>query len=106
MQGSTCASVRPLSEYLAEVTDPRRKQGCRHPLVAILSMAVAGILCGYRTYPAIAEWGRLHGGDLTKALGFTRAKTPSASTLCRVLSRLDRQVLEERLALWAQAAMA
>jgi hypothetical protein len=105
MEGSTCAPVRPLAEFLAKVEDPRRKQGVRHPLSAILSMAVAAMLCGYRTYPAIAEWGRVYGGDLVKALGFTREKTPSASTLFRLLSRLDRGQLEEQLGAWAQQAM-
>jgi hypothetical protein len=87
---------------LGTVTDPRRKQGVRHPLEAILSLVVAAMLCGYRTYPAIAQWGRLYGGELTQALGFTREKTPSASTLFRLLSRLDRLQLEQKLGEWAQ----
>ncbi len=98
-------SFRPVSEVLGEVRDPRRKQGLRHPLRAMLSLAVAAMLCGYRTYPAIAEWGRLYGGALTQALGFKGEKTPSASTLFRLLSRLDRGPLEQKLGEWMQEVL-
>lgn len=102
---SPAGSFRPLREALAEVKDPRRAQGLRHPLVAILSMACAAMLCGCRTYPAIAQWGRLHGGEMAKALGFTREKTPAVSSLFEVLSRLDREQLEERLGAWTQEVL-
>jgi len=46
MEDSACVSARPLAAFPAEVKDPRRKQGLRHPLSAILSMAVAAMLCG------------------------------------------------------------
>ncbi|MBI4491804.1 MAG: transposase family protein [Chloroflexi bacterium] len=49
---------RPLMEVLREVPEVRGRQGRRHPLLAILAMACAAMLCGYRTYGAIAEWGR------------------------------------------------
>src|SRR5512138_642195 len=98
-------AFRPLSEVLAEVPDPRRAQGRRHRLGAILSMTCAAMLCGCRTYGAIAEWGRLHGGELSVALGFTRQKTPAASTLFAVLSRLDRQELERTLGAWAEEVL-
>jgi len=100
------SSVRPLRDVFGEIADPRRGQGRRHPLSAMLCLAVAAILCGCRSYPAIAEWGRLHGGELTKALGFTREKTPSASTLFRLLSRLDRRQLEQKLGDWTQEVLA
>ena len=99
-------SFRALREALSEVEDPRRAQGRRHPLVAILSMACAAMLCGCRTYGAIAERGRLHSGELTQALGFTRAKTPAVSTLFAVLSRTYRQQLEGVLSEWTQQVAA
>jgi hypothetical protein len=41
---------------LATIHDPRRACGRRHPLVAILAMAAAGVLAGARSMAAIAEW--------------------------------------------------
>ena len=59
---------RPLIEVLAEVPDFRRARGKRHPLAAILALACVAILCGYRSYGAMADWGRNYGRKLVKAI--------------------------------------
>ncbi|HEX8090474.1 MAG TPA: transposase family protein [Blastocatellia bacterium] len=69
-----------LVEVLADVPDFRQSRGKRHPLAAILCLAVAAMLCGYKCYSAMAEWRRNYGQDLAKALGFTHKKTPCAAT--------------------------
>jgi len=83
-----------LSEALAQVQDLRKARGKRHPLAAILALAVAATLCGAQGYGAMAEWGRDHGDQLARALGFTREKTPCAGTLHYLFARLDRMTLE------------
>jgi hypothetical protein len=95
-----------LIEALAQVEDPRKARGKRHPLTAILALAVAATLCGAQGYGAIAEWGRDHGAELARALGFTREKTPCAGALHYLFRRLDRQALERVLATWAEAVLA
>lgn len=94
--------TKPLLEYLAQVQDSRGKQGRRYSLVAILGLACAAIMCGYRSYSAIAEWGLNYGLSLARALGF-RDRLPCASTLHYVLLRLEWDQLEEQLSLWAEA---
>jgi predicted transposase YbfD/YdcC len=94
-----------LVDVLADLPDFRQSRGKRHPLAAILSLAVAAILCGYKSYSAIAEWGRLYGQELARALGFTHSKTPCAATLHNVLRHLDKDLLEAKLATWAQAVL-
>ena len=73
-----CAAepIPSLMEYLAVVPDPRRPQGTRHPLPAVLALVCCALLCGERYLQAIAEWGRNHSAELIQALGFTRPKTP------------------------------
>lgn len=97
---------RPLIEVLSEVPDFRKERGKRHPLTAILAMACAAMLCGYRGYVSIAEWGRNYGPELAHAIGFTRDKTPCAGTLHTVLRNLDREKLEAKLGEWAESIMA
>jgi hypothetical protein len=94
-----------LLEALATVEDPRKLRGRRHPLSAILALAVAATLCGCESYQAIAEWGRNHGSVMAGALGFTRAKTPCAATFCNLFRRLDRQGFEQVLSRWAEQVL-
>ena len=92
-----------LREALASVPDPRRPQGRRHPLAAILALAVCAMLGDCRRRYAIAQWGRDH-PELPQALGFTRAQTPCVATLHHVFRRLAGAAFEDALTRWALAA--
>ena len=96
----TKTKSRHLIAILAQVPDPRNAKGKRHPLGAILGLAVIAMMCGYKSYSAIAEWGRTYASDLVKALGFTRAKTPCAATLHNLFKKLDIAQLEAVLSQW------
>ena len=91
---------RDLLEILSQVPDPRKAKGKRHPLRAILGLAVLAIMCGYRSYSTIAEWGRTYSPTLVKALGFTHANTPCAATLHNLFKRLNIAKLEQVLTQW------
>jgi len=96
--------ARSLIEVFAEIPDFRSPHGKRHPLAAILALACSAMLCGYRSYTAIAEWGHHYGEHLVRALGFTR-RSPCAATLHTVLRRVDREILEAQLGAWAEALL-
>ena len=102
------AAVRPLIEALREVPEVRSAHGRRHPLGAMLGLACAALLCGARTYEAIADWGWGRNDDaaLLRALGFTHPKTPCAATLFLLFRRLDRARLEAVLGAWAEQVLA
>ena len=70
-----------LLQALAQIPDPRAARGRRHPLAAILTLAVTAMLADARSLYAIAQWGRLQSAETVRALGFTRSKTPTVSTL-------------------------
>ena len=98
------AQPQPLIEVFAEIPDFRRPRGKRHPLPAILSLACCAMLCGYRSYSAIAEWGRNYGSRIAQALGFTH-NTPCAATLHTVFRHVDRDALEAKLGTWAEGVV-
>jgi hypothetical protein len=93
---------RSLLKVLASLPDPRSAHGRRHPLEAILGLAVCAMLCGARSLYAISQWGRDQGINVSYALGFTRERTPCVSTLHQVFSRLDRERFESVLGEWLQ----
>jgi hypothetical protein len=103
---------RPLWKVLEDVEDPRLPKGKRYSLVALLSLCCAGMLCGCRTYSAIAQWGRECDVELARTLGFSVVTTagierrPSAATLFFALRDLDRQALEVKLGQWMQEVLA
>jgi hypothetical protein len=58
------------------------------------------MLCGARSYSAIAEWGRNDGVWIAQALGFTHA-TPCAAMLHTVFRYVNRDECEMHLSAWA-----
>lgn len=98
--------ITPLVELFGEVPDFRQASGKRYPLSAILALACAAMLCGYRSYSAIAEWGRNYGQVLVKALGFANGKTPGASTFHWIFRHLDCVQFESKLTQWAEQVLA
>lgn len=95
-----------LIECIATLPDPRKARGKRHPLGAMVALAVAATLCGYRSYTAMAEWGRIYDADLSRALGFTREQTPCAATFFQLFRRLDRVALDACLGRWQALVLA
>ena len=89
-----------LREALDGVPDPRGRHGRRHPMGAILTLAVCAMMCGARSLYAISQWGRDHGPAMSRSLGFSRDQTPSVATLHRVFRRLDRDEFERILGEW------
>ena len=75
-----------LVEVLAELPDPRSPHGRIHPLSAVLSLVVLGLLSGRKSLAASPPViGRLYGTPLAHALGFRRGKTPTKSMLSELL---------------------
>ena len=70
-----------LLDMLAEVPDPRKEKGLRHPLKAMLGLTVIGLMSGQNSYTAIATWGT-HAAPTRKSLRVS----PPENALCRNIS--------------------
>lgn len=99
-----------LAEALAAVPDPRRPYGWRPqyppiPLVALLQVTVAAMLCGSIGQHAIAQWVRERAADdpeLLTALGLPAGRVPCVATFHRVFKALDVAAFEQALGAWLQ----
>jgi predicted transposase YbfD/YdcC len=90
---------------MVEIPDFRKAKGKRHPLSAILALSCVAILCGARSYSAIADWGRNYDRRFIKALGFTHKKTPCVATFHIIFKKIDIKLLEATLGKWAEGIM-
>jgi predicted transposase YbfD/YdcC len=98
----TVSDRRGLRETLAEVPDPRDPRGVRYPLASLLTVAVCAVLAGAVTFAAIADWMEdLSETDLV-LVGLTDGK-PVATTIWRLLTRVDSVALTSALASWLLA---
>ena len=95
----------PLLEVFADIPDVRSRRGIRHPLPSMLALACCAMLCGARSYSAIAEGGRNYGSRIAQALGFTHIP-PCAATLHLIFRRLDCAGFEAQLGAWAESVVA
>jgi hypothetical protein len=94
-----------LLDVLAQIPDPRGRRGIRHPLSAILSLAVVAMLTGVKSYAGIAQFGRDKGIAFAHALGFRRGKTPATSTFSELFRILDIDAFEAALSRWVASRL-
>ena len=93
-----------LPDFFAEIPDPRRGQGRRHPLPVVLAIAAAAVLCGMRGYKAIGLWAQ----DLSQQARARfrcryrnrRYAVPSRTVIREVLTRVDPDALDGALHRW------
>jgi len=97
----TAVPAGNLLAYLAQVPDPRGRQGRRHPLAAMLAAVVCAMLCGARGYSAIVQW--LHALPVPwwHRLGFTR-RPPKDHAFRDLLAAIPPEVFEAVVRTWAE----
>ena len=88
-----------LLAHLARIPDPRSRHGQRYPLAALLAAACAAILCGARSFAAIAQWARSQDLTLMHRLGFRR-RPPTAGAYRYLFLLLGAESLEAALGRW------
>lgn len=110
-------SLPSLAAALAAVPEHRHPRGFKahqppYPLVPLLLLLLAGLLCGRRGYAAVAEWAVACAQDhpvVLEALGLgadRRPRTPVAATLFRLVRDVDHVALQSALQGWVGAVAA
>jgi predicted transposase YbfD/YdcC len=94
-----CFTVTPasLAAAFASVPDPRRQASVMYPLPAVLTLAVAALLCAHTSVLAMAEWGAGQSAEFLRRLGFPAGRAPCQSTLHRLFRKLDGRALAAAL---------
>lgn len=92
-----------LFDLLRQVPDPRRAEGKRHPLPAVLSLLVLATMAGMRGLQGVVDFGRNLPPDVVAALGFTRSRTLAKSTLSEILRGIDIGAFESVVSRWLRA---
>src|ERR1700729_4331885 len=93
-----------LLSFLASIPDPRSRHGRQHPPSAILALVCCAIMCGAKSYTAIAQWARDQDIGLMHRLGFTR-KPPRMGGIRKVLIASNLMAFEDALNRWAESLL-
>jgi hypothetical protein len=94
------AVTTSLLDAFAQVDDPRKPRGIRHPFTSMLALAFLGLLCRQTDFASLQRWAADHWGVLKNALGFTRKKPPHATTISRALARFSLEQFRAAFAQW------
>ena len=99
-------TMQSLPSFFAEIPDPRRVQGRRHPLSTVLAIAAGANLCGMRGYKAISDWTKSLGPKVRERFRCRYEKdryvVPSEPTIRDVLIRINPAHLDRALQRWNQ----
>jgi predicted transposase YbfD/YdcC len=88
-----------LLDLLAQVPDPRKRRGRRHPLAALLAVGIAAVIAGSRSFAAIGQWAADAGPEVLAALGAARGPAEE-STFRRAFALVSADVLDGVLGAW------
>ena len=102
----TSKQMENLLLRLWRLPDARKPRGIRHPYFTVLTIAIAALLGGEKTYASLAEWAsRLTQNRLKRLRARFDKKTnrfipPSEPTIRRVLQSADVESVEQCLGEW------
>jgi len=103
--------VPTLVEALSAIQDPRRRQGRRHLLAAVLAIALVAVLCGASSPRAIARFAATLPQHRLAAFGTWcdrrgRFHAPAYATILVLMGRLDGDAVDACLGAFFQAVAA
>ncbi len=92
-----------LLRRFAAVSDGRSEQGRDHPVAVVLTLCAAAVLGGMRSFTAIAGWVADVPAEVLTRLYARPARSPSKTTLWRVLTGADAAAVDAAVSAWLLA---
>jgi hypothetical protein len=105
----TSTQLASLHHQLGQLPDCRRRRGIRHRYRTVLTIALAGVLCGARSFLALGEFAAALSQAQLRSVGARRDaptgryQPPCESTIRRVLQASDADALDRCLGQWLLA---
>lgn len=102
----TKKQLEDLIETLHSFPDPRNKRGKRHRIISIVAISICAVLCGARSYAAIAEWAQHRTKNQLKRLWCRYNdnkqcyEPPSEPTIRRLLQSIDAEAVDQAIYGW------
>src|ERR671927_898903 len=95
-----------LLAQLRTLPDPRRRQGRRYPVAAIVGLLLLAAMHGETSVRGMWLWGSAHWPVLWEPLGFwTPQRPPTLTTVWGLLARLDAVALDAVLSAWSSGGV-
>ena len=94
------APISTLLDAFAQIDDPRKARGVRHPYASMLTLVFLGLLCRQTDMAGLRRWAGDHWRTLKTPLGFTRKRPPHATTLSRALAKFSLAQFRDAFARW------
>ena len=92
--------LESLVDVFAQVPDPRKRRGVRHPLPGMLALVFLGLLARIREMAVLQRWAEAHWEQLKEPLGFERDQPPHATTISRTLASCELGKFAEAFLVW------
>jgi predicted transposase YbfD/YdcC len=102
----TKKQIDDLINSLKGLPEPRHKRGLRHRKISILAIAICAVVCGARSYTAIAEWAQRCSQKMLQRLWCRfdektqRYVPPSEPTIRRLVHSIDAEAVDQSLGGW------
>jgi predicted transposase YbfD/YdcC len=93
------ARSKYLLDLLAQVPDPQKKRGRRHPLAGLLAVGIAAVIAGSKSFAAIGQWAADAGPEVLAVLGAARGAAEE-STFRRAFALVSPDMLDRVLGAW------
>jgi hypothetical protein len=88
-----------LLDLLAQIPDPRKRRGRRHPLAGLLAVGIAAVIAGSKSFAAIGQWAADAGAGVLAGLGAARGPAEE-STFRRAFAMVSPEVLDQVIGAW------
>lgn len=97
--------LESLVEVFAQVPDPRKPRGVRHPLQGMLALVFLGLLARIREMAVLQRWAEAHWDQLQEPLGFERDQPPHATTISRAIAGCELGKFAEAFRDWMKTVV-